>query len=92
LGEQGLDFALAPLIRQRAIRARRGTQGALQDLLGLLVAVLVEQEVAVEVVRVDAVGVDGQGLLEVGLGLVFVAEAEGPARYLRVKSTEGAVD
>lgn len=52
---------------------------------------LIQQEVAVEEVGVDAGGIDGQRLLEQLLRLLVVSKAHRPARHLVVEGAQAGV-
>src|SRR3990167_5493288 len=89
--EQFTGFAAATGIGNCASGPIGGCPALFQRAAGFGVAVLVDQETGVKVVRVDALWVDCQGLAEQFGGLVIVTEADRPAGHLIVETGEAGV-
>ena len=91
LGEQRLDLVAPAGVGERPVGPRRRLQRALERLARAFEVALPVEEVAEEEVRVDAVRVQRQRLVEQLARLVVVAEADRPARHLVVERAEAGV-
>src|SRR5690606_16903168 len=91
LYQPGFDLGAAAGVGAFSAGARRGGERFLEGLHRARVVLLVEQEIAPEVVGVDALGCDRQALLQQFAGRVLVAEAERPAGHLVVEAAEAGV-
>src|SRR3970282_1287402 len=89
--EQRLDLLAAARVGERPVRARPRLERPGQRLARGFVVPLAVKEAAEEVIRIDALRVERQRLLQQLARLAVVAEADRPARYLIVKGAEARV-
>src|SRR5207342_3239939 len=91
LGQQGADLFAPAGVGDLPAGPRRSLQGPLEVDDRFVASAGFGEVFAVEEVRIDALRIHGQGLLQQLAGLDLVAEAYRPSRHLVVKDAEAVV-